>query len=152
MSERRRKSRGCWGRPLIAEARDWETHWTDLHYAAAADLPEAVCGNWWVPGFPVDARLASGGRAFGKRLLGVLSGLGNERSFKGWRADGETALMIAAYTGSLRAAAALERHGAVIHAKNDYGATPAHFGAASDVVSMLGWLASRNVEHPCEEQ
>ena len=133
------------GRGLMAEARDWETDWTDLHYAAAADLPAeiaALVGS----GVPVDARLASGHVGFGQRLKEVLSGLGHEEAFQSWGADAETALMIAAYVDAIEGAAALVELGADISAKNDQGDTPLHYAALGDSVSALKWLAARGTD------
>ena len=128
---------GLLGRGLIAGARDWETGWPDLHYAAAADLPDAVA-DLVGSGVPVDARLASGSPFLGKRLLEMLLGLGHGETFKGWRADGEMALMIATWTGSLRAAVALEQHGADIDAKDKLGQTPLHEAARMMFVDSAG--------------
>ena len=133
------------GRRLIAGARDSETGWTDLHYAAAANLPEEIA-NLIEAGVPVDARLAWGGRDFGEQLQKVLSGLGHGEVFQVKRTYGETALMIAAMVGAKRAAAALVEYGADILAKNDYGMTPLHYAAWGDSVSALEWLVSRGAD------
>ena len=129
------------GRRLFAEARDWKTGWTDLHYAAAAASPEAVA-DLVGSGVPVDARLASGPE-LGDRSREVLSALGHGEAFKSWNADGETPLMIAAYIDAVAAAAALAERGADIHAKNDYGMTPLHDAARGNAMDVARWL----VEH-----
>ena len=138
------------GRGLSAAARDAETGWTDLHYAAAADLPEEIADLVGV-GVPVDARLASVElnlfgigveRRFGQRLREVLSALGHGEAFQGWRADGQTALMVAVYVGARMGAAALVSHGADIGAKNDVGRTSLHYAAWGDSTSALEWLVS----------
>ena len=134
---------GLLGRPLFAEARDWETWWTDLHYAAAADLADAV-GELVSSGVPVDARLASG-PSFGDRLVNVLAGLGHGM-FVGWPAEGETPLMIASYVGALGAAEALVDRGADIHAGNDYGNTPLHLAAWGNAVEVAQFLVGRGAD------
>ena len=125
-------------RPLSPEARDWDTWWKDLHYAAAANRADAA-------GVPVDARLASG-VPFGERLLAVLEGLGHAKLFEGWYANGETPLMIAAYLGALDASAALVDHGADMHGENDYGMSPLHFAAYGDALDAGRWLEGRGAD------
>ena len=133
------------GRSLMAEAKDLETGWTDLHYAAAADLPAEIAALVGA-GVPVDARLASGHVGLGQRLQEVLSGLGHGEAFQSWWANAETALMIAVYVGATDSAAALVELGADIDAKNDYGDTPLHFAAWGDSVSVLEWLVELGVD------
>lgn len=134
----------CYATVETENARDSVTGWTALHYVAAADLPEAV-ERLVGFGTSVDVRMASG-PDFGERLLGVLIGIGHGELFEGWRASGETPLMIAAYTGSLSAVVALETHGADVNAKNDYGRTPLHFAAWGGHADAMEFLAERGAD------
>ena len=130
------------GRDLIAEAMDRETGWTDLHFAAVADLSKVVVALIR-DGVPVDQRLRGEGVHFSVWLHNVLSGLDHGEAFGGWTADNETALMIAVYVDALRAAAALVNLGADIHAKNNNGLTPLHFAAQGNAVNAARFLVDR---------
>ncbi len=133
------------GRDLTVEAVDRETGWTDLHYAAVADLPEAIA-ELVRDGIPVDQRLGEESAPFGDWLQNVLSGLGHEEAFEGWKADGETALMLAVYIDALGAAAALVDRGADIHAKDDKFRTPLHYAVQINAVDAARFLAGRGAE------
>ena len=107
------------GRPFSADARE-EVGWTDLHHAAAFDLPGVVAALI-EEGMHVDVRLQTGSPPFGDRLTLLL-----DAEFKDWKADGETPLMIAAVANARTVMAELIAQDADIEARSDRGATALH--------------------------
>ena len=105
------------GRPFSKDTAEGGVGWTDLHYAAVLDLP-GVIGALVDAGMAVDTRLkGSPPRVrFGDDLQGKLATMGHEE-FKGWFADGETALMLAARVKAGRAFTYLVEGGADIQGK-----------------------------------
>ena len=106
-------------RAFSADARE-EVGWTDLHYAAAFDLPGAVAALI-EQGMRTDVRLETESVPFGDRLAVVLGA-----DFQDWMADGETPLMIAAAANGRRAIAELIARGADVGATSGTGATALH--------------------------
>ena len=122
------------GRPFSKDSDEGGVGWTDLHYAAVLDLP-GVIGALLDAGMAVDTRLkGSPPRVrFGDELQGKLATMGHEE-FKGWFADGETALMLAARVKADRAFEYLVERGAGIQAKGSEGNTVLHHAAYGDAV------------------
>ncbi len=163
------------GRAFSAERRDQYTDWTDLHHAAALNLPAAVAALVEA-GVDPDVRLAE--RAW--LPAGVspwpreLADLGLKGAFAGWEADGETPAMIAARTNSVSALAELVARGAEldadallihaaagnapdavewliargadIHAGGGGGGTPLHRAAAANAVDAAALLVARGAD------
>ncbi|MDE0058150.1 MAG: ankyrin repeat domain-containing protein [Defluviicoccus sp.] len=111
------------GRPFSGSARDATTGWTDMHTAAALNLPRAVAALV-ERGMEADVRLGNTG------FLGSNFARGLAMAFADWKADGETPLMVAAAADARDAADRLIRNGADISAKDTNGATALHHALA----------------------
>ena len=114
-----------------------ENGWTDLHFAAAVDLPDLV-RHFVRRGGKVDAELKRDGRALSRGLARTLEQLG--RNFRGWTRDGETPLHVAAVVGARAAAAALIAAGADVNRGTKFDWRPLHYAAwvgAVDVIEVL---------------
>ena len=131
------------GRGFSAEAVDEATGWTDLHYAAVLNLPE-VAKALLDAGVAVDVRLRDGSQPFGERLIANLGKMGHD--FSGWKADGETALMLAARSDARDTAALLLDRGADIEAKNNNGETPLHYAAWNNARDTAALLLDRGAD------
>ena len=120
-----------------------ENGWTDLHYAAALDLPglakELVEG-----GMEVDVRLDESGEAFGDNLKRTFRELG--RDFASWASDGETPLHVAAVKNALSVAEYLVGQGADVNAKNSNGGTPLYEAASWDSLSVVEYLVGQGAD------
>ena len=113
------------GRGLSATAAD-DYGWTDLHYAAASNLPEAVEALLGA-GADVEARADWPFEDDVDALSNFLDSLGFVIGVKG---PGElTPLHVAAWGNAREAALALIEGGADIRAKSDAGWTPLHWAA-----------------------
>ena len=123
-----RKASGGW--------RD-ESGWTDLHYAAAFGVPEAV-GRLLGEGADVNAPLLRDGEPLSPRVRRVLTRAGTD--FSGWTRDGETPLHVAASVNARGVAMALLENGAGVDAKTVFAWTPMHYAAAAnsdEVITVL---------------
>ena len=118
--------------------------WTDLHFAAALNLP-SVIGALVDARVPVDSPLKTGSPSppFGDPLKDALrdSGLGD--TFSSWAGDGETPLMIAAHMDSKDAADALLNRGADIALRNDEGGTALFYAAQQNAGATVELLLDR---------
>ena len=129
------------GREFSPEA-VYESGWTDMHYAAALDLP-GLAEDLVEMGVDVDVRLDSGDFSGGEvghtlRKFGVnvyLEGMG------------QTPLHIAAWKDALSVAKFLVENGANVHATTkpvpiDYmwGRTPLHWAASTNALSVAKFL------------
>ena len=132
------------GRPFSATAKEESAGWTDLHYAAAMNLPGAIQALVDA-GVAADVRLKDDSSRFSDALQGILIGLGHEE-VKGWTAAGETPLMIAARVKAHEAAAALFDAGADIDAKGKFGSTPLHRAARWNARETAEWLVGRGAD------
>ena len=133
------------GRPLSTAARDLSVGWTDLHHAAVLDLP-GVVSALIEAGMMPDVRLKDDSSPFGERLTRTLGKLWRGKSFRGWRADGETPSMIAAILDSRAALAALVDGGADMGAGNVGGDTPLHYAAFGNARGAAEWLVAHGAE------
>ncbi len=97
-----------------------EDGWTDLHYAAALDLPELV-GALLDAGADIAAKLKSDGNDPSARLKQSLGALDLLSDFHRY---GYTALHMAALNNARNAALALLARGADVNAKSEDGRTP----------------------------
>ncbi len=112
--------------------------WTDLHYAAALDLPDAI-RRLVNEGANVNHELNKDGRPFDAALRRVLRRAGHD-DFDTWTRDGETPLHVAAFVGAHQAAVELLASGANENAGTKFDWKPLHYAAwanASDVVEAL---------------
>ena len=132
------------GREFSASASD-ENRWTDLHFAAALNLPELVV-HLLAEGAALDARLRHDGAFMGERLKRTLQNL--DQNFDGWTLDGETPLHVAASVGAQKAAAELIAHGATLDARTPLGWTPLHYAAWTNTPGVIETLLAHgaNVE------
>lgn len=126
-------------RDLSAFYRD-ENGWSDMHYAALFNLPEAVSALV-DRGADVDAGLSRDGARFGVRLRRMLAarGLGD---FDEWSRDGETPLHLAAWIDARAAVERLLESGADVNARTPYGWTPLHYAASSDARAAFDALVA----------
>lgn len=92
---------------------DEHNGWTDLHYAAALDLPELARGLL-ADGMPADIRLTDNSCPLGPNLKRTLHDLGADLS--SWGSTGDTPLHIAADQDARHVAAVLIEHGADVDA------------------------------------
>jgi len=127
------------GRPFSENARDAATGWTDMHSAAALDLPRAA-GALAERKMDPDARLRRSG-FLGSGLARPLGAL-----FETWKADGETPLMIAAAADARDAAESLLRRGADIRARDANGTTALHHALAHRAFRTAELLLERGAD------
>ena len=134
------------GRPFSKEWKEDSADWTDLHYAALLDLPEAVTALVGA-GMDVDTRLKEGSLPFGDDLKRTLAALGNgDEDWEEWNANGETPLMIAAVGNDRKAAEALIAQGADVKAKQENRWTPLHMAAQYDSLDVAKLLIERGAD------
>ena len=127
----------------VSASRTDDNGWTDLHFAAALDLPDAV-DRLATAGASVNARLKTDGRPLSPQLVRSLRELG--LSLGNWTRDGETPLHLAAYRGGRKAAAALLGRGADVDATTTYGWTPLHYAAWNNAVGVVTLLLESGVD------
>lgn len=119
---------GMLGREASAFLRD-DNGWSDLHYAALFNLPEAVTALV-DRGANVDARLLRDDARIGEALRRTLAGRGYD--FDDWTRTGETPLHVAAWVDAPEAVERLLSRGAAANARTPYGWTPLHYAASAD--------------------
>ena len=117
-----------------------ENGWTDLHYAAALDLP-LMALRLLNGGAAVDARLYVDQEPLSADLLAALERLG--LNVGGWNRQGETPLHMAAVAGSGAAASVLLQHGADLNATTSGGTTALHYASYSGAVATARELLGR---------
>ncbi len=115
------------GRALSPEAVN-EDGWTDLHYAAALDLPELVRALL-DSGADIAAKLKSDENDPSARLKQSLGALDLPSDFRRY---GYTALHMAALNNARNAALALLSRGADVNAKSEDGMTALHMAASKN--------------------
>ena len=123
-------------RGLSASRKD-DNDWTDLHYAAAANL-SGVVRSLLAGGSRVDAELKRDGRPLTAEVRRALRRAGHD--FDTWTRDGETPLHVAAFVGARDAALELLAGGANQDAGTKFDWRPLHYAAwagAVDVVELL---------------
>ena len=114
--------------------------WTDLHYAAAVNLP-SLAKRLLESGAKVDVRLKSDSEPFTDELKATLRRFG--KNYDGWKRYGETPLHITPYSNAIATATLLVERGAAVNAKNDYGSTPLHNAARNNAVATATLLIER---------
>ena len=113
-----------------------ENGWTDLHYAAALDLPELV-GALLDAGADISARLKSDEEPLGTQLQQSLTALGIVTDIRRYA---DTPLHIAASSNAQKAAATLIHHGADVDAKSSDRLTPLHIAAWTNAEATAATL------------
>ena len=127
-----RRLSGLLGRTPSARRED-ENGWTDLHYAAALNLPGLV-DRLSQAGAAANAKLKNDGEPLGGGVQRTLRELG--RSLE-WTRDGETPLHVAASVGAVEAATRLLARGANVNAKTALNWTPLHYAAVSNAHQVV---------------
>ena len=130
--------RAVLGREPSATAKD-ENGWTDLHYAAALNLPRLV-STLVDAGADVAAPLKEDNIPLSDRLKRIATDLGLK--FKRGR-DGSEPLHVAAGENARDAAAELIERGGNINSHNSFGATPLHYAAAYNALEVAVELIER---------
>ena len=118
-----------------------ENGWTDLHYAAALDLP-LMALRLLNAGAAVNARLYVDQEPLSADLLAALERLGLN-VVGGWNRQGETPLHMAAVAGSGAAASVLLQHGADLNATTSGGTTALHYASYAGAVATARELLGR---------
>ncbi len=103
-----------------------ENGWTDLHWAAAMDLP-GIALSLVNAGGNVDETTKTDEKLFTKTLRARLNRADTGFSWNVWRRYGDTPLHIAALTNSPKTADVLIDDGAFVNVENTQGETPLHY-------------------------
>ena len=114
--------------------------WTDLHYAAAVNLP-SLAKRLLESGAKADAKLKSDSEPLTDELQATLRRFGKD--YDNWDRDGETPLHLAADNNAVETATLLVERGAAVNAKNNNGRTPLHFAADNNAVETATLLVER---------
>ena len=130
------------GRPLSPYRVD-ENGWTDLHYAAALNLPDSA-RNLLVQGAGVDAPLAADGEQLGGQPLKVLRRYGFR--FHTWEREGDLPLHLATWSNAVSALCMLIDFGADVRAKIGSGWTALHIAARFNAISSATPLAAHGAD------
>ena len=110
--------------------------WTDLHFAAALNLPR-LAAALLDAGADVESRLKVDGERLNDQLIQSLRQL---NLFSAFRRRGYTPLHVAALNDARNAAAMLISRGADIHGTDSYGKTPLHGAAYADAEEVAELL------------
>ena len=135
------KLREVIGRQLSPTAAD-ENGWTDLHWAAALNLPE-LAEALLALGADVTAPLKDDVEPISERLKRSLSDL--ERD-PGWVRSGERPTHIAAWENALEVMEVLIAAGADIHAKSNWDLTALHFAAENNAQEVAAALIAEGAD------
>ena len=130
------------GRPLSPYRTD-ENGWTDLHYAAALNLPDSA-RNLLAQGASVDAPLVSDGEQLDGLPLKVLRRYGFR--FRTWEREGDLPLHLATWSSATPALGVLIDFGANVQAKVDTGWTALHVAARFNSVPAATLLAAHGAD------
>ena len=133
------------GRPFSPDEVEESVGWTDLHYAALLNLP-AVVAALIDAGMAADVPLKADRLPFGDDLQQTLAALEHGEAFKGWYADGETPLMIAAVANAREAAEFLVARGAHVDAEGALGDTPLHYAAHGNARETAEFLIAKGAD------
>lgn len=116
-----------------------ENGWTDLHWAAAMDLP-GIALSLVNAGANVDETTKTDEKLFTRKLRAHLNRADTGFSWNVWRRYGDTPLHIAALTNSRKTADVLINDGAFVNADNTQGETPLHYaiwGKSKEISRIL---------------
>ena len=136
------------GRPLSPYRMD-ENGWTDLHYAAALNLPDSA-RNLLAQGASVDAPLVSDGEQLDGLPLKVLRRYGFR--FRTWEREGDLPLHLATWSSATPALRVLIDFGADVQAKVDTGWTALHVAARFNSVPGATLLAAHGADIAAKDQ
>ena len=142
-TERARKLSRLIGRDFSPNAVDGASGWTDLHYAAALDLPQ-VARSLLDAGMDVDVQLKNGRVSLGERVNEILATFGFDMPYD--QSLRHTPLHLAAMGNALQTARLLVERSADILAKNYYGFTPLHYAARYNARETAEFLSSRDAD------
>ena len=140
--------RAVLGRPPSPTAVD-ENGWTDLHWAAALNLPEQA-GALLDAGADVDVRLKRDGKPLSDALrrsleeFGLAELWGFDLAYA--RRDGRTPLFYAAWGNATETAALLVGRGADVNSKSRSGWTPLHHAAGGNATETAALLVKRGAD------
>lgn len=131
------------GRDVSPRAKD-ENGWTDLHYAAAADLYN-VARHLIAAGADVNARLRDDGAIITDSLVNVLNNLTDLNWLWTWR-FAQTPLHIAAEQNADKTAALLLKNGADVEVQDTNGNTPLHIAAQRNADKIAALLLKNGAD------
>ena len=127
----------------MSARRSDENGWTDLHYAAALNLP-GVVDHLSRAGAATNARLRDDGNRLSDGLRRTLSRLG--QNLDDWTRDGETPLHVAASVGAADVVRRLLARGANPDARTVLSWGPLHYAAWTDAREVVEVLLARGVD------
>ena len=136
--EEKRRFTAVFGREASPDATNVDG-FTDLHYAAAANMPGLV-KVLLDTGAEINAQIYEGREPLSEISQKKLRELTKTNFFDGWHRTGATPLHYAAGRNAREASELLIARGADVHAKNKYGTTPLHYAAwdnAHEVAELL---------------
>ena len=146
--ERARKLSRLLGRDFSHKAVDRTTGWTDLHYAAALDLPQ-VAKRLLDAGMKADVRLTEGEVPLGKDTIEILGKFDLDKDLipRTMKTGSRTPLHLAARWNALDVARLLVEHGANVHAKaGPQSHTPLHLAAWRNALDVARLLVERGAD------
>ena len=141
------KLAGVLGRWFSPDAKD-ENGWTDLHYAAALNLP-GLASALLDAGVDPNARLKGDGKPFGGELAGTLSALGRDLDgddLADWARNGQTPLHFAAWFNADLATPHLVVGGSKVDEQSRASRTPLCLAAWQNARTVAEFLIGRGAD------
>ena len=141
------KLTGMLGRWFSPDAKD-ENGWTDLHYAAALNLP-GLASALLDAGADPEARLKADGEPFGGEVPGVLSAFGKDLygdDLGDWARNGQSPLHFAAWFNAQLVAPHLVVGGSEVDARSTASRTPLYLAAWEDSQTVAEFLIGRGAD------
>ena len=141
------KLAGLLGRWFSPDAKD-ESGWTDLHYAAALNLP-GLASALLEAGADPEARLKSDGQPFGSELAGALSAFGRDLDgddLGDWTRNGQTPLHFAAWFNAALAAPHLIAGGSKVDPTSSAARTPLYLAAWENSRDLAEFMIGRGAD------
>ncbi len=144
LQEENRRFTAVFGRVASPEAMDTDGL-TDLHYAAAANMPELV-KFLLDAGAKINARIYEDGESLAEISKKQLWELTKTNDFDKFGRVHETPLHFAAWNNASKAAELLITRGANVNAKQKNGAAPLHFAAGNNAHEVAELLIARGAD------
>ena len=135
------------GRKFSLDARD-ENGWTDLHYAAALNLP-GLASALLDAGADSNTRLKSDGKGFNAELTGTLSAFGRDLTgddLDDWTRNGQMPLHFAAWFNADLVAPHLVASGSQVDEQSRASRTPLYLAAWQDSRAVAEFLIGQGVD------